>query len=402
MVTKFAKDYLSTLAEELEISETRYDQAYERYHSIGNWLNREASTIKQFNPTMYVQGSFAFGTAIKPYTDAEEYDVDMVCELQNLTWSDLSQADLKHFLGKEIEAYRKANSMNKSLAERRRCWTLSYADDAQFHIDIVPALPNGEGMRLLLEQRRLDATWADTSIDITDNEEENYTVITDDWPRSNPKGYREWFKSRMQIIFESRKEAMAKSMQASIEDIPDYKVKTPLQYAIMILKRHRDIMFAGDKTNRSPISIIITTLAGHAYQGEEDVSDALYSILANMDRFILRDGRKYVIPNPSNPSENFADKWEEHPERKTAFFHWLEQTRQHFDSISGQYSQKVITEKLSPYIGRELANRTASRVGSSNQTGLLKNTTAATAGSAATTPSFGSEPRIPTKPKGFA
>lgn len=73
MVTKSAKDYLEALAEALEISATRYDQAHERYHSLGKWLNRDASSIKQFDPTMYSQGSFAFGTVIMPYTDSEEY-----------------------------------------------------------------------------------------------------------------------------------------------------------------------------------------------------------------------------------------------------------------------------------------------------------------------------------------
>lgn len=47
MVTKSAQDYLKALAQELDISETRYEQAYDRYHSLGKWLNRDASSIKQ-------------------------------------------------------------------------------------------------------------------------------------------------------------------------------------------------------------------------------------------------------------------------------------------------------------------------------------------------------------------
>lgn len=402
MVTKSAQDYLEALAEELEISETRYDQAYDRYRSLGKWLNRDDSSIRAFDPIMYVQGSFAFGTAIKPYSEAEEYDVDVVCELKKLSKPELSQKQLKQLLGMEIEAYRRANNMQKELEERRRCWALNYADGAQFHIDIVPALPNGAGVRLLLEQRRLDATWSDTAIAITDNEVDNYTVITDDWPRSNPKGYLKWFKSRMSVLFEHRKAELAKAVRASVEDIPDYRVRTPLQLAIMILKRHRDTMFADDKTNSSPISIIITTLAGHSYQGEEQIADALFSILSKMDNFVLWDGNKFVIPNPSDPSENFADKWEEFPERKDAFFQWLDQARQHFQAIAGQYSRKVITESLSPHIGKELAIRAENRSGGSGLGSLLKGASAASAASVAAAPSFGSEPRIPTKPKGFA
>jgi hypothetical protein len=401
MITKSAQDYLKALAEELEISETRYDQAYDRYHSLGRWLNRDASSIKQFEPAVYVQGSFAFGTVIKPYNDTEEYDVDLVCELKKLSKTQLSQQQLKQLLGVEIETYRRSNNMQRTLDEGRRCWKLNYFDGAQFHMDIVPALPNGEGVRLLLEQRHLDTRCSDTAIGITDNEMPNYTVITDDWPRSNPKGYLGWFKSRTTILRERRKAELAKAVHASVEDIPDYQVRTPLQSAIMILKRHRDTMFEDDKTNRSPISIIITTLAGRSYQGEDQIADSLFSILSNMHKFVLWDGQKYVIPNPSDPSENFADKWEEFPERKDAFFQWLGQARQDFQAVADQYSRKVITETLSPRIGRELAKRAEDRSGGSGLGSLLKGASAASAASAAK-PSFSSEPRIPTKPKGFA
>lgn len=403
MTTTSAQEYLKALAEELEISETRYDQAYDRYHSLGRWLNRDASTIKQFDPAVYVQGSFAFGTVIKPYTDTEEYDVDLVCELKKLSKTQLSQQQLKQLLGVEIDAYRRSNNMQKPMDEGRRCWTLNYSDGAQFHMDIVPALPNGVGVRRLLEQSHLDASWADTAIGITDNDVSNYnyTRITDDWPKSNPKGYLGWFKSRMKILLERRKAELAKVVHASVEDIPDYRVMTPLQSAIMILKRHRDTMFADDKTNRKPISIIITTLAGHSYQGEEQIADALYSILSNMDRFVYWDGQKYTIPNPSDTSENFADKWEKFPERQKAFFDWMNQARQDFQVVADQYSRKVIAESLSPRIGRDLAKRAEDRSGAGRPESLLKGASAASAISASK-PSFGSEPRIPTKPKGFA
>lgn len=402
MVTKSAQDYLEALAEELDISETRYDQAYDRYHSLGEWLNRDASSIKKYAPNMYAQGSFALGTVIKPYTDAEEYDIDAACELKRLSKSELTQEQLKNLFGAEIEAYRRANNMKKSLKEKRRCWELGYADGAQFHMDIVPALPNAEGVRILLEQRSLDTQWADTAIGITDNETHNYTDITEDWPRSNPKGYQQWFKSRMAILLEQRKAELAVAMHANVEDIPDYRVRTPLQSAIMILKRHRDMMFSDDHTNSAPISIIITTLAGHSYEGEEKIADALFSILSKMDSFIQWDGQKYVIQNPSDPSENFADKWEEYPERKEAFFRWQGQASQDFRAIADQYSRKVITNTLTPHIGRKLAERVENRIGVSQPGGLLKGASAASATTVVAEPSFGSEPRIPTKPKGFA
>ena len=400
-LTDTAEKYLEALADELTISDSRYDQAHESYRSIGNWLNRDDSGVRKYRPAIYVQGSFALGTVIKPLTDAEEYDVDSVCQLDGLNTANLSQFQLKRLVGAEIEAYRVAKKMLKPLHESRRCWTLNYADGAQFHMDIVPALPDGQNLRVLLESRHLDARWAATSIVITDNEALNYQAITGDWPRSNPKGYLQWFRSRMAGPLERRKKVLAESMRASVEQIPDYRVRTPLQSAIMILKRHRDIMFNGDETNCCPISIIITTLAGHAYQSEEKIGDALLSILSRMQNFIENDGRKHIIRNPSNPLENFADKWEEFPDRAAAFFRWLRQAQSDFTQAAAQYQREKITESLGPRIGTELAKRAQNRSAGTGSSSLLKPAAAAAVG-AASAPAFGNEPRVPTKPQGFA
>jgi hypothetical protein len=395
-----SRRYIEALVDELDITETRYEQANASYMSLGRWLNRDGSNIKLYDPVVYVQGSFGLGTVIKPLNLDEEYDLDSVCELRSLGKRYVTQQRLKQMLGIEIDAYRKSKSMGKPLREGRRCWTLNYSDGAQFHMDVVPALPNGREVRAMLENRRFDAQWADAAIAITDNERPDYTVITGDWPRSNPKGYLQWFKSRMAVVLAERKRELAKSLNSSVEKIPDYRVRTPLQASIMILKRHRDIMFAEDSTNCAPISIIITTLAAHAYNGEEDVPDALMSILSNMERFIERAERNQaVIRNPSDPLENFADKWIDHPEREQSFFAWLRQAREDFVRVAGMESPRLITETLSPHVGVELAKRAESRAsGTSNS--LLRGATAA-AGTAPA-PSFGKAPRVPSKPEGFA
>ena len=121
-----------------------------------------------------------------------------------------------------------------------------------------------------------------------------------------------------------------------------------------------------------------------------------------MDSFIQEHGDKYVIPNPSDPSENFADKWAEFPERKDAFFQWLNRARLAFQPIVDLYSRKSISEALSPHIGTEIAKRTFDRIDRSGTSSLLRGATAASVASITSEPSFGDDPRIPTKPKGFA
>lgn len=408
-ITKQAEAYLEALAKALEIPLARYEQAEKRYKSLGAWLHRDASSVRGQDPDVFVQGSFRLGTVIRPLSDHEEYDVDCACSLKGLSKSDLSQHDLKDMLGEEVKLYRESKGIQKPVHEGRRCWRLEYADGAQFHMDIVPCVPNVEDLRLLLEARGLDATFADTAIAITDNETPTYDSITDDWSRSNPRGYAEWFKSRMGDVFLRRRqqilnEMRAEGVTASVEDIPTYRVRTPLQSAVMILKRHRDSMFAEDPTEK-PISIIISSLAAHAYQGEETIGYALLSILSRMEEAIEHDGTKYIIKNPTDALENFADKWEDHPERSDAFFEWLKQAREDFSAASRLAEHRHMSTVLAARMGRDLTDQASdammqpTRPGSP---GLVKAAGVASTASAPPRVSFADVPRTPKKPDGFA
>jgi hypothetical protein len=395
MLTMDAERYLETLAEELSISDARYAQAQDSYDSFGRWLHREASTIRKHDPQVYVQGSFRLGTAIRPLSEKEDYDVDSMCEFRLLAPSQVTQKTLKELLEVEVRSYHAAKKMTNPVREGRRCWILDYADGAQFHMDIVPSLPNAARARLLIEGAGQKATWASTAVGITDNERWDYAVPTLDWPRSNPKGYSEWFKSRMGNAFERRRKMLAESIRAQVEDIPIYRVKTPLQSAILILKRHRDSRFIGRIEDR-PISVILTTLAAHAYSGEETIGAALLGILANMDRHIQYVNGKYVVPNPTDPLENFADKWAEYPQRAKAFLEWLEQARKDFRHLAQMAGVAKIAESAVPTMGRQVSDRVIKRANTSGS-GLAKVASVAPVGV-----SFPNEPRVPTEPKGFA
>jgi hypothetical protein len=280
--TPEAEETLEALAEELEIPQHRYEDAERSYKSLGDWLNRENSSIRQYEPQVHVQGSFGLGTVIPPIADDEHYDVDAVCEFRKLTKGQLSQQKLKRLLGDEIKLYAASQNMKRPVEERRRCWMLVYADGAQFHMDVTPGIPNATEQRARLAKRGLDAAFADTAIAITDTDHQHYEVISDEWPRSNPRGYLKWFQVCMA---KERNKALKRGFAMdSTEPIPDYKVRTPLQRAIMILKRHRDITFI-DRFDERPISVILTTLAAHAYDGETKIADALFAILSQMDRF---------------------------------------------------------------------------------------------------------------------
>ena len=346
---------LESIAKALDISDSHYQQAVQRYESIGKWLKRDESRVARYNPEIYPQGSFALGTVTKPILNVEEYDLDLVNEL-NLRKDEITQEVLKNLVGDEVKSYAWANSMNSLPKEGRRCWTLNYADGAQFHMDILPAIPDADTLKLLLESRGYSPSiWSDFAIAITDNTLPNYSRIDSDWPCSNPKGYAAWFRSRMEVEFNARREFLAESMQARVEDVPEYQVKTPLQRAIQISKRHRDIMFIEDPDDK-PISIIITTLAGHAYNNESDLLDALQSLVKGMPRYIRSINGVTWIPNPVNPLENFADKWQEHPQREQNFYRWLRQVQQDLDKALELADIPGVAESLKPCLGERVVN----------------------------------------------
>lgn len=355
--TKLDKS-LEKLSELLDISESSYKQAVERYQAIGNWLAREESAIAKYNPNIYPQGSFLLGTILKPITDVEDYDIDLVCEL-DLTKKEISQRQLKEIVGSEVKKYTEANNMKHPPTEGNRCWTLEYADGTQFHMDILPAIPDCESFKLFLESKGFSPVWTDFAIAITDKRHKNYENIDEDWLRSNPKGYAMWFKERMKVQFERQRIVLAEAIEANIEDVPEYKVKTPLQRAIQILKRHRDIMFVDDQDNK-PISIILTTLAAHAYNNEDNLLDAIVSIVNGMPKYIQHKYGKPWIPNPVNPTENFADKWIEKPKLKENFEQWLKKVEADIEALLSSHDLHDIIEGLKPKFGDRIVNKVVS------------------------------------------
>ena len=352
---------LVEIAAALDIPESYYAQALKRYESIGAWLERKESAVACYNPEIYPQGSFLLGTVTKSISGAEEYEIDLVSEL-NLQKTRISQKTLKKLVGREIKSYARANNMNSRPEESRRCWRLNYADGARFHADILPAIPDAESFKQLIELHRYTMPiGSNYAIAITDNTHPNYAEINPNWPGSNPKGYAEWFRSRMQTQFDAARKSFAESIQRRVEDVPEYKVKTPLQRAIQILKRHRDIWFEENKStyekDAKPLSIIITTLAAHAYNNEVDMKQTLLKIITEKPRYIKYDSNDVVlIPNPANPLENFADKWQKYPIRKACFMDWLRQARFDLTKALELNDVQSIGKSLKPCLGEGVIN----------------------------------------------
>lgn len=140
---------------------------------------------------------------------------------------------------------------------------------------------------------------------------------------TNPESYFEWFCERMNVEREQLKKEYAIRNKMEIVEVPEYKIKTTLQIAIEILKRYRDVKFK-DNPEEKPISIILTTILTKVYTGNETVYELIEKFANEYMLYLEKDSNgKIKIPNPVNENENFADKWEAHPEREKAFFKFM-------------------------------------------------------------------------------
>lgn len=335
----------------LELPDSAYDKARKRYEDLGEWFDRDESAVSGNNPHIFPQGSFRLGTAIRPLDESEEYDLDLACKLRDgISKDNHTQETLKKLIGIELEAYRKARGIKNELEPKHRCWRLEYQDDLSFHMDIVPCIPADENRRkAILESIRktgLDeyvaGSASQTTISITDDRHEGYKHICDDWNISNPEGYAKWFEYRMnpqqtRILLE----------KAQVDDVPLFKKKTPLQQVIQILKRHRD-NWSKDNPDSKPISIIITTLAARAYNGETDVVTALGNVLEKMGGLV--NPARPRVPNPVDPEEDFADRWYRqdclHLRLEKNFNDWLLQARTDFQHITSTTDTEFLCEHI--------------------------------------------------------
>jgi hypothetical protein len=235
---------------------------------------------------------------------------------------------------------------------------MNYA--GRFHMDVLPAVPDDEGF---LFNRSIE-----TSILLTDRQLRL-------WQHSNPKAYADWFRERELVVFELKRASMARAGNVDVEKITDDSVKTPLRISVQVLKRHRDVRYSGDLDDK-PISIIITTLAAAAYQNELELFEALMGIITRMEASIQMIEGKWWIPNPVNPKENFADKWNEFPQRAQRFFEWIAMVKFDLELVLNQSGLNNVSGQLSQSFGADVVERSMKRYGenidASQQRGELK------------------------------
>lgn len=278
-------DLLADVARTIQPTEEQNARAESAYNHVTEWLE-QGPELRPYLLETYPQGSRALGTTICPLRGCE-HDVDLVTQARRPV-----QAPPDWFYALILRRLREHGDLAKRIELMKRCIRLNYAGD--FHLDVLPARP--------------DLVRGGTCIEIPDRELRK-------WLPSNPRGYIAWFLSQCDVhrVMEKRAgEPLPPNTPADLKPI--------LKRMVQLMKRHRDVEFE-DNADDAPRSIVLTTLAAIAYSGEASLSHSLLGALKDIDSKIdaAAPGRIIVV-NPTNPDEDFGDKFTAQSYRKFVQF----------------------------------------------------------------------------------
>lgn len=339
------KDILK-LINQLDITPTMYNNAVEKYKAIASFL--DDCGIKA---DMYPQGSFAFGTIVRPNSKNPDasYDLDFICQV-HLTRDDISPSELRD---KIQQALTSSDRYGGKLEIFEECFTIHYADvnGIGFTIDIVPATDENIEIKSALKQISNRPDLIETAIAIPrHNGERNYKWIT-----NNPKGFKTWFDEINEPFLEARREEIRSSIYknnrqvySSVEEIPSALERSALQRVIQLLKYHRDVYYGKRKDGEElkPISAIINTLVADIaqnanpnfgtfellsfvlnelaiYAEHTKISPSLFNQKYGNRIAITHENGTWEIQNPADPKDNLANKWNEDARIPRVFFGWI-------------------------------------------------------------------------------
>ncbi|MDA8587205.1 nucleotidyltransferase [Rhodobacteraceae bacterium] len=333
--------FLEEICQDLDLLGEQTMRAKRAYEAVAEWLAGSLHPLLS-NIDVYPQGSTALGTAVRPL-GRDEFDVDLICLILK-GHAGMAPEDIKKIIGDRL---REHATYAKMLVEKKRCWRLDYAGD--FHLDLSGTIRNIQCVNggELVTDKKLHG-----------------------WHPTHPKGYRQLFEKRAQLMPRMRRMFAKTQMrdQASIEPFPDPSIpKGVLRRVVQLLKRHRDNHFLNVKEDIAPISIIITTLAMRSYDHcvgmyeFDDELDVLISTIRMMPHFIdksSRDGRQYyAVWNETTQGENFADRWNLEPQRAAAFYAWHGKALSDFQAMRDAEGLDGVTKTAKSNFGDKVVTR---------------------------------------------
>lgn len=233
-----------------------------QWNALADHLKQALYTDYGYPISTWLQGSYKYGTLIRPVHVDEEYDVDIGIYFQWESDGNATPAptQLREWVQRELQVFKSLNADVKSISEppKERCSRAIY--EKKFHID-TPVYH----LEKSSDTRRL-------------------ACLSGKWEDSDPKAIYEWFKS---AVWGGDREQ--------------------LRRLIRYLKGWAAVAFVESAAAR-PSSILLTVLAAQSFEdhwlsrlGGMDDEDALTLVIKDMHERLFGDR---VVPNPIDESED--------------------------------------------------------------------------------------------------
>jgi len=318
---------LDKMAAEIQLNKSRYDRMVQSYEAIKKHIEEDEKFFKPFNYSVYPHGSVRIQTSVKPLRE-DEFDLDIVIHF--------SAGMVRHepsVIYSELKRRLCEKSIYKEMLEcKNRVLRLNYSGD--FHMDIMPGVQ--------------EHTWDEDKIRVPDRGRKQ-------WVSSNPKGFAKWFMNKANTV---RSSLLERALNSEKIQADSFENKKPLQRAVQLIKRFRDIYF-DDKSEYRTSSIILTTIAGMLYQGEDSIFSTIDNILDHLNTKLLLPTRFKVL-NPVNKDEDFTDKWQDEPEYYQAFQDFIFQFKQAWDLLKQSENRMSEGDILKRLFGEDLFHKALS------------------------------------------
>lgn len=292
--------FIVEMLQKLELSAKERARATMHYEALGRHVAAKLG-MSDTDAHVFVQGSMRTQTTVSPRGN-QNFDLDVVVKLTGLKVHGITDSEgFFQAFGMALKGIQDAGDPTA----KRRCWRLNYPGEP-FYFDVTPALPDSQTLNVGVT----------TDLRVRDPDIR--------WSPSNPEEFADWFCTiaNKRFSFHRGLREMVIKADTQVTPIPDAPVGIDdvLRRGIQLMKLHRDNYYwnlSEERKDAKPISVILVTLAGHAYDRMVTHEQTAYSspievLLELVDRMpagIGYDGRDYRVSNPMLTSENFADRW---------------------------------------------------------------------------------------------
>lgn len=351
---------LDAVNRHITVDSVEIEGASDDYHKLADHLVEQLHWPRdaiQVHP----QGSASTRTLIR-VPDRSKFDIDAVCQVDI---SRIEARDPMRFFEQIGEALGDWDACAK-----KRCWRIEFANRS-YYIEFTPSVPLDKIPAQIASHIRYRTTdrYRESALAVVDTPSKQ-------WKTSNPAGFTQWVadQAKRPLLVSVLLEKRAVLASDSIIPVPEQEVplSDTLRVAIRLLKRHRDMaarkgLIDGDL---KPISVIIVTLLTQCYEGLAD-NGSRYAhpikLLADLAELmpgmieIRQDG--YWIANPTVEGENFAERWNENPERKATFDAWCELLIDDLKEILNETDERLLTDKIRATFGTTGASTSGTNSG---------------------------------------